>query len=470
MSGLDRLRRPKTAVRWRLTLLYGGLFLACGAVLLAVTYALVSHATTNPGVESYFIKGKAVPAGAAQIPQAKISRELHATPRSFTELPANIQRALKTPGGQDAIRFVGNRQRVADLHQLEVESAIALAIMALISGGLGWMVAGRVLRPLERAYDAQRRFVANASHELRTPLTASRALLEMVVTDPTATVDEFRETCRDALEENEQQEQLIDALLALAEGEQGLGRREPVDLAVVARDALCVHEIESLAEDLDFDVALASAPVMGDRRLLARLVSNLIQNAIRHNVLHGYVRVRVGTRDGRAVLRITNSGPVVPAEEIERLLAPFQRLAPDRLGHAGGFGLGLSIVAAVAAAHDAALDISPADGGGLRVEVRFPLSGIPIEPPHIPHQERGEGDERAEYARANQRGAQPHGGADRSRERVGHRQQADRNEPVQARHPSEQLDRHMALLGGGPGDRPRRLEGVEQHAGQHQPP
>jgi signal transduction histidine kinase len=431
MSGLDRLRRPKTAVRWRLTLLYGGLFMACGAVLLVVTYALVSHATVNPGAESFYLKGKAVPAG-AQIRHEGVSREVHATPRTFAQLPANIQRALKTPGGQDAIRFVGNQQRVADLHQLEVESAIALAIMALISGGLGWMVAGRVLRPLERAYDAQRRFVANASHELRTPLTASRALLEMVVTDPTATTDEFRETCRDALEENEQQEQLIDALLALAEGEQGLGRREPVDLAVVARDALCTHEIESLAEDLHFDVALASAPVVGDRRLLARLVSNLVQNAIRHNVPHGYARVLVGSRDGRAVLRIVNSGPVVPAAEIERLLTPFQRLAPDRLGHAGGFGLGLSIVAAVAAAHDAALDIAPADGGGLRVEVRFPLSGMVIEPPHIPDQKRRKRDERAKYAGADQRGAQPHGRTDRSRQRVGNRQQADRNEPVQA--------------------------------------
>jgi signal transduction histidine kinase len=105
---------------------------------------------------------------------------------------------------------VGARQRIVDLHHLEGEPAIALAIMALISGGLGCLVAGRVLRPLERAYDPQRRSVANTSRERRTPLTASRALLEMVITDRQATP----ETCRDALEENEQQEQLIDALLA----------------------------------------------------------------------------------------------------------------------------------------------------------------------------------------------------------------------------------------------------------------
>ena len=467
MTGLDRLRHPKTAVRWRLTLLYGGLFLACGAALLAVTYALVSHATQ--GLESgpeVTVLGR--PAAATKTRLANLHQQVSA-PASWEQLPPNIQRVLKTPGGQAAVRFVGSRQRGADLHHLEVESAIALAIMALISGGLGWMVAGRVLRPLERAYDAQRRFVANASHELRTPLTASRALLEMVVTDPAATPDTFRETCREALEENEQQEQLIDALLALAQGEQGIDHRDPLDLAVVASEALRTDEGDPVAEDLDFDVALVSAPILGDRRLLVRLVSNLLQNAIRYNVPHGYVRVRVGNRDGRAVLRIVNSGPVVPAEEVERLLAPFQRLAPDRLGHAG-FGLGLSIVAAVASAHDAALDIAPAEAGGLRVEVRFPLSGASVDSPHFPDQQWSEGDGRAEYAGADQRRAHPNRGTDRSRQRVGHRQQADRNEPVEARHPSEQHAGDVALLGGGPGDRPRGLERVEQHAGQHQSP
>ncbi len=370
MSGLDRLRHPKTAVRWRLTLLYGGLFLACGAALLAVTYTLVSRATLgqDPG---------GVLASVARPPRLLSIRPGGQVLRASAPevLPPNVKRVLTSPAGRAAVKFVGARQRTADLHHLEIESGIALAIMTLLSGGLGWLVAGRVLRPLERAFEAQRRFVANASHELRTPLTASRALLEMVVTDPGANTETFRETCREALEENEQQEQLIDALLVLAQGEQGLDHRDPVDLAAVTRSALRTLRNDRLAEPPDLDVAMRSAPVLGDRRLLVRLVSNLLQNAVRHNVPHGYVRVRVGNRDGRAVLRILNSGPVVPAEEIDRLLAPFQRLAPDRLGHAGGFGLGLSIVAAVASAHDAALDISPAEGGGLRVEVRFPSSG-----------------------------------------------------------------------------------------------
>ncbi len=349
---MSRLRHPKTAVRWRLTLLYGGLFLACGAALLAVTYALVSHdtVTTDPG--EIFTPTKRVP-----VPSYKV-------------VPAEVRHELATAAGRAAVKYVGARQRIADLHHLEIESALALAVMAILSGGLGWLVAGRVLRPLEQAYDAQRRFVANASHELRTPLTASRALLEMVITDPQATPETFRQTCRDALEENEQQEQLIDALLALAQGDQGIVRREPVDLAAVVRAALREHHAE--ADWLDLDIELTPAVVSGDRRLLVRLVSNLLQNAIRHNVPDGYVRVRVGNRDGRPVLRIANSGPVVPAAEIDRLLTPFQRMAPERLGHPSGFGLGLSIVAAVVAAHDATLDIAPGESGGLRVEVRFP--------------------------------------------------------------------------------------------------
>jgi signal transduction histidine kinase len=360
---LTRLRQPKTAVRWRLTLLYGGLFLACGTALLAVTYALVSHAAVSLG-SSEVLAGKA----------QSVKPQFKSIGVPAGDVPASITRVLKTSAGRAAVKFVGSRQRIADLHDLEIESGIALAIMALISGGLGWLVAGRVLRPLERAYDAQRQFVANASHELRTPLTASRALLEMVVTDPSATPETFRQTCRDALEENEQQEQLIDALLALAQGDQGVPRREPVDLAVVVRDALREHPVDEAR--LELDVELVPAFVSGDRRLLVRLVSNLLQNAIRHNVERGYVRMRVGNRDGWAVLRIANSGPVVPGAEIDRLLAPFQRMAPDRLGHPSGFGLGLSIVAAVAAAHDATLDITPGESGGLRVEVGFPSAGV----------------------------------------------------------------------------------------------
>lgn len=419
----QRLRHPHSTVRWRLTLLYGGLFLICGAALLAVTYGLVSHAVSGgavaevKAVQPQSTRGtvKVAPGGASiQQLLAKQPPNLVIKGQAVA-VPPTVDRLLRSATGRAAVRFVGDQQRISDLHQLEIESAIALAIMAIISTLLGWYVAGRVLRPLrtitaatqeiseanlhrrlalpgprdelrtladtidnllerlESAFDAQRRFVANASHELRTPLTAVRALLEMVISDPRATVATFRETCREALDESEQQEQLIDSLLALAQGQRGLDHRDPTDLAVVTDEVLRTHQADADERHLELDVTLETATIGGDRRLVARLVSNLVQNAIRHNVPNGDVHVRVGTSGANAVLAVANTGPMVPADEVDRLLQPFQRLAADRLGHRDGFGLGLSIVAAIAAAHDAALDVRPGENGGLRVEVRFPL-------------------------------------------------------------------------------------------------
>jgi signal transduction histidine kinase len=404
-----RLRHPPTTVRWRLTLLYGGLFLICGAALLAVTYTLAANGTVVKGPGEALTNAPPLPNLAFK---ARARQSLLSLPPG--QVPPGILQAFRSSAGRAVVRFVGAKQRTSDLRQLEIESGIALAIMTIISGLLGWVVAGRVLRPLrtitattqrlseanlherlalegprdelrtladtidgllerlERAFVAQRRFVTNASHELRTPLTASRALLEMAISDPHATVASLSEACRGALEEGDQQEQLIDALLALAQGERGLNRRQVVDLASIAREVERAYEPEASERGITIESEVEAAETKGDRRLLVRLVSNLIQNAVRHNVPGGYVRVRVAHREGGAELTVINSGPRVPAAQIPRLLEPFQRIAPDRVGHPDGFGLGLSIVAAVAAAHDAELEIEPGPDGGLRVVVRFP--------------------------------------------------------------------------------------------------
>jgi signal transduction histidine kinase len=418
---LKRLRHPPTTVRWRLTVLYGGLFLICGAGLLVVTYTLVDHASVVRSPQTAFTnapRSTVTPRSAGFPPQAGLRfrtgnhNETVRLPPG--EVPPALRQVLKSSAGRAVIQFVGAKQRVSDLHQLEIESAIALAIMAIISGLLGWVVAGRVLRPLrtitattqrlsevnlherlalagprdelrtladtidgllgrlERAFDAQRRFVTNASHELRTPLAASRAVLEMALSDREATVDSLRAVCHEALEESEQQEQLIDALLTLAQGERGLDTKEPLDLSAVIREVERVYEPEAAVNGVTLEISADAAEVLGDRRLLGRLVSNLLQNAIRHNVPGGQVQLRLENRPEGAQLIVANTGPVVPAHEISRLLQPFQRIAPDRTGHREGFGLGLSIVAAVAAAHHAVLDIRPGAGGGLVVKLGFP--------------------------------------------------------------------------------------------------
>jgi signal transduction histidine kinase len=406
------LGRPKTTVRWRLTLLYGGLFLVCGAALLAITYTLVDHATvTKSPFRTFVDTGGPPPAASRPSFQRAPAKGLARQPTE--SLPGPIQKLLKTASGRRAVFTLGSVQRISDLHQLVIESSIALAIMAIISAALGWVVAGRVLAPLrtmtaatqqisetnlherlamagppdelrqladtidgllgrlEGAFDAQRRFVANASHELRTPLTAVRALLEMVLSDPRATVGTFRTICRQVLEESEQQEELIDALLALAQGQRGVDSRERIDLAAIVGDVIRAQEGRATGRGIHVDASLEPVAIAGDRRLIGRLVSNLVDNALRYNIPGGTARIVVRAEASDVDLAVINTGPVVPAAEVDRLLQPFQRLAGARVGHGESLGLGLSIVAAIANAHNAALEVKPGAHGGLEVNARF---------------------------------------------------------------------------------------------------
>jgi signal transduction histidine kinase len=374
------LRPRRRTVRLRLTLLYGGLFLASGAGVLAVNYALV----------------------AARFPGRYLTTAGHTDAAGSTIAPSSSS----LPGGSNVL------DTSADLHQLLIQSAIALAVMTVAALGLGWLMAGRILRPLqtmtaatrhisennlhqrlaisgpadelkdladtvdellarlESAFDAQRRFVANASHELRTPLTVERAMIEVALADPAPTVESLRSTFRDVLAAGQQQERLIEALLMLARSQHGLHHREPVDLAAITAAMLELREPEARRQKLHIRDNLHPAGASGDPRLTERLVANLLDNALRYNVAGGRVDVTTTTRTGRAVLSVVNTGLPVPADQIDRLLQPFQRLPEHRAGD--GFGLGLSIVAAIAKAHHADLTAQPAPGGGLHIEVSFP--------------------------------------------------------------------------------------------------
>ena len=373
MRGLDEIAYWRRTVRGRLTLLYGGLFIASAVVLLAITYGVVRHGSSA--------NVQAVPSGGA----------------------------FPRPGA-----LIGSEQRSSDLHQLLAGSVIALALMAVLSLVLGRLVAGRVLSPLrtmtrttqeisernlhrrlavagpedelkklgdtidgllgrlQDAFDAQRRFVANASHELRTPLTVTRALLEMSLSDPGADVESLRAACIQVLDEGRHQEDLIDALLLLARSQRGLEHRARVDLGAVAAEVLSGHESEAAARGLRLERSLTPASLSGDPTLVERLVTNLVDNALSHNVPSGRASVSVGSQDGGATLTVINTGPVIATGEVERLIQPFQRLAAERTGEHGGVGLGLSIVQAIVDAHDAVLTIQAEPFGGLKAEVRFP--------------------------------------------------------------------------------------------------
>jgi signal transduction histidine kinase len=393
------VRLPAPTIRLRLTLVYGGLFLCSAAALLAITYVLVHHQYTG----TFFFRS-----GRQAVVAVQSGKETTISP--FPKSPAL---PLIGPEGRSVARKLAiaaaQGQSDAALHKLFVDSALALAVMAVLSLWLGWVIAGRALRPLrtitetardisasnlhrrlalegpddelkqlgttvdgllarlETSFEAQRQFVANASHELRTPLTLERTLLELALSDPNASLDSYRHTCEQLLAVGEQQERLIEALLTLSRSQRGIDSHQPVDLAAIAATAATAADHDGLV----LDTTIHPARTTGNPRLVERLVANLLSNAVHHNVDNGNISLTTDTRDGRAVLSITNTGPQIPAGELDRLFQPFQRLDGSRT-NSHGLGLGLSIVRAIADAHNATIDTrAPADGG-LQVQVSFP--------------------------------------------------------------------------------------------------
>jgi len=217
--------------------------------------------------------------------------------------------------------------------------------------------------------DNQReRFAAYVAHELRTPIALQRALAEVALADPHADDASLRAMCEAIVAGCERQQRLIESLLDLTHGQRGLTRREPVDIAAVTSEALQAHELRGL----DSVVALDPAFAPGDPILLGRLAANLISNAIRHNIPHGRIEVATRAEAERALLRVANTGPLIPADELARLFQPFERLGQQPQAGADGIGLGLAIVQSVAEVHSATVAARVRAGGGLAIEVRFP--------------------------------------------------------------------------------------------------
>ncbi|HYB47744.1 MAG TPA: HAMP domain-containing sensor histidine kinase [Streptosporangiaceae bacterium] len=385
VSGSRSLARP--TVRLRLAAIYTGVFLVVGIALIAITYGLLSQQLN------------ALPPWIP--PRANTGQ----TPFVFS------------PAQGSELNAVIAHQRTVTLHQLIVQAAIALALTTALAAAAGWFASARALRPLrsvtatahrlsqrnldERialrgprdeikeladtfdemlgrlaaAFDAQRRFIANASHELRTPLTRLRALIDVGLADPDADAAGLRTMAERVQAAAEDQERLIDGLLALAQGERGPDRTQPIDLAGLVTFILPAtasrhpgpHQPQILTE-------LGPAATAGDRDLLARLVANLIDNALSYNIADGWVRIRTGSQDGQATLQVTNTGPVLPPEVVPMLLEPFRRQLPDRTSTSTrrGSGLGLSIVAAITDAHGGTIDLAAQAGGGLQITVRLP--------------------------------------------------------------------------------------------------
>jgi signal transduction histidine kinase len=376
-----RKERRRRTVRLRLTLWYGGLFFLSGAALLTITYVLVVQAFT------------------AKTGPAAVCRRSGSGCHVIT-------------AGQ--ARAAALHEHAAILHELLTRSAVALFVMAVLSIALGWFVAGRVLRPLrtitatarqisaanlgerlalngpndelkelgdtfdgllarlEASFTAQRQFIANAAHELRTPLARQRVISQVALADPAASVESLRTAHERVLASGADQQQLIDALLALARGQAGMDRREPVDLAEVASQIVSARRSAADLSNLTVRLSLGTALAAGSHQLVEQLAVNLVDNALRHNLPGGLVDITTQTVNSCAVLSIANTGPAVPDAAVERLFQPFQRSGADRVGRGDGLGLGLSIVQAIADAHGASVTARPRPEGGLQIEVTFP--------------------------------------------------------------------------------------------------
>jgi signal transduction histidine kinase len=368
---------PRRSVRARLTAWYSALFLLSGAVLLAITGGVGASVSSV---------GPAHPAtqGGTQSPQ---------------------------PGAATIHAAVS--------HSLLVGSAVALGVMTVASLVLGWVVAGRVLRPLremtaatqrisednlherlampgpadeltdladtidgllerlEGAFAAQRRFVANASHELRTPLTTMRACVDVAVAKPEPVPAPTLALAGRLRTELDRVDRLLDGFLVLARAQHGdLPGQETLSLEYVVSAALAVRT-EAIA-GRRLTVHQASGPngtwVRGSQALLCRMVDNVIDNAIAHNTDGGWISTTTGSDGHLAQLVVETGGDILDPQQVAQLAQPFRRLRADRTGSDNGAGLGLSIVAAIASAHRGTLDLQARPGGGLRVAITLPLA------------------------------------------------------------------------------------------------
>lgn len=387
----------RLAARTQLTLLLGGLVVVAGTALLGVVLLLLDRVIeTQPIVlDSPFVERLLESNGSGD---GDIEARQAAAKREINTVSQTVREDL----------------RARTLSPLVAPSLAALGVLTVCALVTSWFVAGRVLRPvrsitataqevavgrlnkriglkgphdelreladtfdamldrLDRSFASQRAFIGNASHELRTPVAIARTLLDVALAAPEVPAETLRLGTQ-LLEINVRQNRLIEGLLTLARSGHVVKNARPVDLAVLTRDVVdrCRSEADQRNVKVLADMPAAGPWVLGDAVLLERLIENLVFNGMRHNVAHdGWARVELRQDLEHVTLRVINTGPVVLMDDVTRLFEPFQR-ARDRVEAVPGAGLGLSIVKAVADAHDAAVHVQARREGGLSVEVRL---------------------------------------------------------------------------------------------------
>jgi signal transduction histidine kinase len=407
-------------VRTRLTLIYATLFFVAGSSLLGLTYGLVAsslpvHPPAATTAANQALNNLKDEFSGQELASLKYECLPASGTTTGTPVPASLRFACKQlETAYAAGAAAGSEAQRGDaLRNLLVFSLVGLGLMTAASGGLGWFMSGRVLRPvrvitetarraseqhlgerlaltgatdelkeladtfddmlerLDTAFATQRRFVANASHELRTPLTVMRTAIDVTLAKPSPTARQLTDMAVRVRRSIDRAETMVEALLALAVSDQGKLSTEFTDLATWAEDAIdtAAPEIERL--DLRVVAALDPAETTGDPQLLERMIWNLVDNAVRHNEPGGWIRLRTGSSDAAVYLEIANSGPFIPDDAVPSLFEPFRRMEA-RTGVRDGVGLGLSIARSVVTAHGATVTARSQPAGGLDISVVIP--------------------------------------------------------------------------------------------------
>ncbi len=375
---------PHRTVRVRLTALYGGLFLLSGATLLAIMNLLVTR---------------------------QINDHLPSFGHPVVEYPGN-----RPPAGDPQVIAATHQQAATDLHQVLVVSAAGLAFSVIVAGVLGWVVAGRVLRPvhlmtaatqqisesnlherltedgpadeltdlavtinqllarLEAAFDAQGQFIANAAHELRTPMAMIRTSVDVATAKPGPIPRELTVLAGKLRESLGQSDRLLEGLLMLARAQHGakLSEQTTISLDETLADAINARTDAIASKVVRVERAGSGAWVCGDGMLMTQMVGNVIDNAVRHNESCGWIHTEVRTDGITARLIVENGGLILNPCIVQELVQPFRRLGGDRIGSRDGSGLGLSIVAAIVSEHGGSLRLEARSEGGLRVTIELP--------------------------------------------------------------------------------------------------
>lgn len=249
-------------------------------------------------------------------------------------------------------------------------------IILIISGTLGYILAGKTLSPIQKMLEEQKRFVGDASHELRTPLTALKAMLEVGLRDKKMDIKEARELISESIEETDNLKNLSDSLLELAR-ENGNGQKlifEKVKVAEVIGEAIKKISNNAKKKKIKIVSIVNGTTVKGNKDKLAELLVILLDNAIKYSPEKSKIKVSAKKSQRQAIIKVSDQGQGIAEKDLAHIFERFYRAdnARGRQGE-GGYGLGLAIAKKIAEEHGGRILVSSEMGKGSEFKIILPI-------------------------------------------------------------------------------------------------